>query len=56
MNKRYTLDWLTGKDLNDLMKGLQLLVELNNAKGADPRENELLEALVTKIYNAKMEG
>lgn len=55
MNKRYTLDWLTGRDLANLMRGLQLLVELNNVKEADPRENALLEALVTKIYDAKKE-
>ncbi len=35
MNKRYTLDWLSKKDLENLMRGLQLLTELNNAKGLD---------------------
>lgn len=53
MNKRYTLDWLTKKDLENLMRGLQLLTELNNAKGLDGRENELLLPLIDKIVEAR---
>lgn len=54
--KRYTLDWLTKKDLENLMKGLQLLTELNNAKGKDDRENELLLPLIDKIVESAKEG
>ena len=56
MNKRYTLDWLTKKDLENLMRGLQLLTELNNAKGKDSRENELLLPLIDKIVESTREG
>ena len=56
MNKRYTLDWLTKKDLENLMRGLQLLTELNNAKGKDSRENELLLPLIDKIVESAKEG
>ena len=56
MNKRYTLDWLTKKDLENLMRGLQLLTELNNAKGKDSRENELLLPLIDKIVESTKEG
>lgn len=56
MNKRYTLDWLTKKDLENLMRGLQLLTELNNAKGKDSRENELLLPVIDKIVEATREG
>lgn len=56
MNKRYTLDWLTKKDLENLMRGLQLLTELNSAKGKDSRENELLLPLIDKIVESTREG